>query len=1085
MISVMQRLTCFASLFLTTCSIASAQQTSAEPSKLADAQQQRLADARQQRFADAQQFEPVISGLEYRSIGPYRGGRSAACSGVPGNPMLYYFGAAGGGVWKTEDGGSNWRCISDGYFGGSIGSIAVADSNPNIIYVGGGEVTIRGNVSHGSGMWKSIDAGKTWQKVGLTDSHCIPRIRIDPNDPDIVYASVLGHLYGPNQQRGVFKSTDGGQTWRRVLFVSDEVGSVDLAMDPQNSRALYASTWRVRRTPYSLESGGPGSGLWKSEDAGETWKEISANKGLPQGTLGIIGLSVSPVDSERVWAIIEADGGGVFRSDNAGQTWQKVISERKLRQRAWYYTRIYASTQNIDEVWVVNVGLHRSTDGGKTYSSVRTPHGDHHDLWIAPGDSERIIVADDGGGQVTFDGGKNWSTYYNQPTAQFYRVTTDNHFPYRIYGAQQDNSTVRIAHRTGSGRITESDWESTAGGESGHIAPDPENPEIVYGGSYGGFLTRLDHSTGERRNIHVWPDNPMGSGAGANKYRFQWNFPIFFSPHDPDTLYTAANVLFKTNDEGQSWQRISPDLTRNTPKRLGSSGGPITKDNTSVEYYCTIFAAIESPHEQGVLWTGSDDGLVHVTRDGGENWTDVTPDDLPEWAQINSIEAHPTQPGGLYLAATRYKSDDFKPYLYKTLDYGKSWTKIVDGIADKHFTRVVRADAGRPGLLYAGTESGMYFSMDDGANWRPLQLNLPIVPITDLAVKDDDLIVATQGRSFWMLDNLTILHQLDEELLEKPVHVFNPEPTLKLLGRSGRGTANSSGSDLPSGVNLFILVGKELKPKQLATLEIVDSSGSVIRTFSTKPDKEKDELPLSLAPGLNRFRWDMRYPSAESFPGLVMWSGSVRGPQATPGTYTATLQYGESTETTEFEIAADPRSTATDEDYRLQLEFLLEVRDKLSETHSAITQIRDIRKQITAYRNRLNESSAGAEVDADADEANTTDDDSQQPYAEVLKQSQEILQQLSKIEETLYQTKNQSSQDPLNFPIRLNDKLSGVASVVATGSFRPTAQALAVRDELTSQIDEQLVKLKALIEQDLQSLNEAIRAEEIPAIFVD
>ncbi|GAB5406135.1 MAG: hypothetical protein Aurels2KO_43660 [Aureliella sp.] len=1032
-------------------------------------------------FASGDEFLPILDGLEYRSIGPYRGGRSAACTGVPGKPMLYYFGAAGGGVWKTEDGGSNWNCISDGYFGGSIGAIAVAPSNPNTIYVGGGEVTIRGNVSHGSGMWKSIDAGKTWTHIGLDDSHCIPRLRVDPNDSDIVYAAVLGHLYGPNQQRGVFKSTDGGETWRRVLFVSDEAGAVDLVMDPSNPRTLFASTWRVKRTPYSLESGGQGSGLWKSEDAGETWTEISSNPGLPGGTLGIIGITVSPVDSARMWAIIEAENGGVFASRNGGETWSKVNDERKLRQRAWYYTRIYASTENVDEVYVVNVGLHRSTDGGRTYSSIRTPHGDHHDLWIAPEDSTRMIVADDGGGQVTFDGGVNWSTYYNQPTAQFYRVTTDNHFPYRIYGAQQDNSTVRISHRTGSGRITESDWESTAGGESGHIAPDPRNPDIVYGGSYGGFLTRLDHSTGESRNIHVWPDNPMGSGAGANKYRFQWNFPIFFSPHDPGVLYTAANVLFKTTDEGQSWTQVSPDLTRNAPKRLGSSGGPITQDNTSVEYYCTIFAALESPHEQGVLWAGSDDGLLHISRDAGENWENVTPPDMPEWAQINSIEAHPTNPGGLYVAATCYKSDDFKPYLFKTDDYGKSWDSITKGIDSKHFTRVVRADPGRPGLLYAGTEAGMYVSFNDGSLWHPFQLNLPIVPITDLAIKDDDLIVATQGRSFWILDDLSILHQLNDDAVESDLYVFKPATTIKMRGRGGRGAANASGRDLPSGATVHFNIGEPLKKGQTASLEFSDSDGNLVRRFATKPDRKASELPLEIKEGLNRFNWDMQYPPAESFDGLVMWSGSVRGPRAIPGEYTATLTVGDASQTVSVEILADPRSSATAEDHRLQFEFLIEVRDKLSETHLAINQIRDLRSQIEAYASRLTEQTA----DSDADDAAKKDaEDAPNGASEIRDLAKEVVGELTAIEETLYQTKNRSSQDPLNFPIRLNDKLSGVGSVAATGSFRPTAQALAVRAELVEKIDAELAKLAELVESKIPELNRLIRENEIPAIFV-
>ncbi|MEM0925259.1 MAG: glycosyl hydrolase, partial [Planctomycetota bacterium] len=595
-------------------------------------------------------YASLFEGMNYRLIGPFRGGRSAAVTGIPGRPMQFLFGAAGGGVWKTDDAGSTWRNISDGYFGGSIGAVAVSESDPNVIYVGGGEKTVRGNVSHGEGVWKSIDGGTTWKHVGLGSTRHIPRIRIHPKDPNHVYVAAMGHLYGPNEQRGVFKSTDGGETWKRVLFVNDEAGAFELVLDPNNPRVLYASTWKIKRTPYSLESGGEGSGIWKSDDAGETWTEITRNPGLPQGTVGVIGLAVSSQNSSRVWAIVEAQDGGIFRSENGGRTWRKINDQRDLRQRAWYYTRIYVDPQNEDVVYVLNVGFWKSKDGGETFERISTEHSDHHDLWIDPSDPTRMVIGDDGGAQVTYNGGETWSTMMNQPTAQFYRVTTDNHVPYRIYGAQQDNSTVRILSQGRRGSITESDWESTAGGESGHIAPKPDDPEIVYGGSYGGFLTRVNHRTGETRAVNVWPDNPIGRGAGDLKYRFQWNYPIFFSPHDPDTLYTAAQVLFKSTDEGQSWTPISPDLTRNDPAKLGASGGPITKDNTGVEYYCTIFAALESPHEPGVLWAGSDDGLLHLSRDGGKEWSDVTPPTLPEWTQINSIEAHPFEKGGLYVA---------------------------------------------------------------------------------------------------------------------------------------------------------------------------------------------------------------------------------------------------------------------------------------------------------------------------------------------------------------------------------------------------------------------------------------------------
>ena len=1007
--------------------------------------------------------QQLTEATQFRSIGPFRGGRSAAVTGVPGKPMLYYQGAAGGGVWKTTDGGSSWENISDDFFGGSIGAIEVAPSDPNIIYVGGGEVTVRGNVSHGYGMWKSYDGGQTWKASGLQDSRRIPRIRVHPTDPDLVYAAVLGHLHGPNQERGVYRSRDGGSSWERVLFVSEEAGAVDLVMDPNNPRVLYASTWKVKRTPYSLESGGEGSGIWKSTDGGDHWTDISRNNGLPKGPLGISGVAVSPVDSNRVWAIVEAPEGGLFRSDDAGKNWKRVNDERKLRQRAWYYTRVYAGPKNIDEVYVLNVRFWRSTDGGNTFGSISTPHGDHHDLWIAPEDPDRMAIADDGGAQVSYSRGKSWSTYMNQPTAQFYRVTTDNHFPYRIYGAQQDNSTVRILHRSDGGSIGERDWEPTAGGESGHIAPDPAEPDVVYGGSYGGYLTRIDHRTGERRNIHIWPDNPMGHGAGDGKFRFQWNFPIFFSHHHPGTLYAAGNVLFKTEDEGASWQQISPDLTRNDPSKLGSSGGPITQDNTSVEYYCTIFAVCESLHEPGVMWVGSDDGLIHITRDGGKNWANVTPPGMPEWMQINSIEPHPTEKGGLYVAGTRYKSDDFKPYLYKTTDYGATWQPINDGIDRKHFTRVLRADPVRPGLLFAGTESGLYISTDDGKNWKPFQCNLPVVPITDLAIKNDDLIVATQGRSFWVLDDLSVVRQWEPEVLKKTVHLFASRPAYRMRGGGSRRPSATSGQNVPSGVDLHLYLKEAVDEETPIQLELTDAKGVLVASYSTKPEKELKQKKLDLSPGMNLINWDMRVAGAESFEGLVLWGGGLQGPRVVPGVYTATLTHGEHSETVSFEIRKDPRCSVSDQDLQDQFDFLIGVRNKLTETHEMIKQLREVKSQIELLNKRMKGES----------------------YQAIREQGGAIVERLSVIEKKLYQTQNQSPQDPLNFPIRLNNRLSSLVGVVSMGDNAPTRQSIEVRDLLVSEIDTLLAEVKGILAKDVQAFNQKVSAANVPAIFVD
>ncbi len=1000
--------------------------------------------------------EGLYDGLEFRGIGPYRGGRSAAVTGVTSQPSTFYFGATGGGVWKTDDAGQTWRNISDGFFGGSIGAVAVSEWDPNVIYVGGGEKTVRGNVSHGYGMFRSTDAGATWESIGLADTRHIARVRIHPRNPDLVYAAAMGHLFGPNEQRGVFRSRDGGDTWENILYVNDEVGAVDLVMDPSNPRILYASTWRIKRTPYSLESGGEGSGLWKSTDSGDTWTEITRNDGLPEGTVGIIGVAVSPVDPQRVWAIIEAEDGGVFRSADGGETWRRINDDRNLRQRAWYYTRIYAHPTDRDGVFVLNVAFWRSKDGGANYDRIRTPHGDHHDLWINPDNPNIMVVGDDGGAQVSLNGGDTFSTYHNQPTAQFYRVTTDNHFPYRIYGAQQDNSTVRILHRSRGGSITESDWESTAGGESGHIAPHPDNPDIVYGGSYGGSLSRVDHQTGERRSINVWPDNPMGHGAKDLRYRFQWNYPIFFSPHDTNVLYTAGNVLFKTTNEGQSWEAISPDLTRNDTTTMGPSGGPITKDNTSVEYFGTIFSAIESPHEAGVLWSGSDDGLIHVSRDGGASWDNVTPSRriMPEWMQINSIEAHPTEPGGLYVAGTRYKSDDFSPYLYKTVDYGANWEKITDGIPDDHFTRVIRADPDRAGLLFAGTESGLYFSLDDGAEWRSFQLNLPIVPITDLAIKEQDLIVATQGRSFWVLDDMSPLHQLSDEVASSGMWLFNPRPAYRMSG-SQSGPSLTAGQNAPGGVLLRYYLA-DASDSTAATIRILEADGTVIESYAGDDDVTVDN-------GLNEWTWNMRYPSAERFDGMVIWGGGTQGPRAMPGSYQARLIIGSDSVTVPFEILKDPRTEGSVADIAAQFAFLIEVRDKLTETHNAIEQIREVRGAVKEISER--------------DEAQERED--------LQELADGIVQGLTDVEKELYQTRNRSGQDPLNYPIKLNNRLSGVVGGASSSDFRPTDQAYQVRDEVTRMINVQLEALREILETDIPRFNQMVRELEIPAVATD
>ena len=1006
--------------------------------------------------------ENLYNALEWRSIGPFRGGRSAAVTGVPGKPTLFYMGSTGGGVWKTEDGGQTWVNISDGYFGGSIGAVAVSEYDNNVIYVGGGEKTVRGNVSYGYGMWKSVDAGKTWKSTGLSDSRHISRVRIHPKDPNIVFAAVMGDLYKSSDTRGVYKSTDGGATWKRVLFANRDAGAVDLVMDPNNPRIMFASTWRIRRTPYSLESGGAGSAIWKSTDGGETWTDISKSDGMPKGPLGIIGVSVSPVNSNRVWAIMEAKEGGVFRSDDGGETWRRVNQSRALRQRAWYYTRIYADSKDEDKVFVMNVRYHVSKDGGKSFEARVAPHGDHHDFWVDPEDNNRMIIGDDGGAQVSFDGGENWSTYHNQPTAQFYRVTTDNHFPYRIYGAQQDNSTVRILHRSGGGTITEQHWERTAGGESAHIAIKPDDQDIVFGGSYGGFLTRVNHKTEEIRAVNVWPDNPMGHGAEGMKYRFQWNFPIFFSPHDANKLYTGSNQLHVSMNGGQTWEIISPDLTRNDPAKLGPSGGPITKDNTGVEYYSTIFAAVESKYEKDLIWVGSDDGLIHVTTDGGNEWKNVTPSTWPQFLMINSIDVDPFVKGGAYVAGTLYKGGDYRPYLYKTKDYGATWTKITNGIDPGHFTRVLRADTKRQGLLYAGTESGMYISFDDGTSWKPFQLNLPVVPITDLALKNDNLVAATQGRSFWLIDDLTPLHQLNNEVSSSAFHLYKPMPSYRMRGWSGR-ESRTAGKNHPGGVMIHFYFAQMPDSAQDVTLEILEADGTLIRKYSRNAKKDNEKLKIDEA-GMTRFVWNMRYPDAERFDGMVLWAASMAGPRAVPGTYKARLTYKDQSREVDFEILKDPRTSSSIADMQAQFDFLKSIGDKVTETHQGITKIRTTRKQISDLQKRVGD---------------------EEEYQELKDLSKSILKELKAIEEALYQTRNQSRQDPLNFPIRLNNKLGHLNSLMGIGDYKPTDQAVAFKNEVTKAIDDELGKLDKVMKEMIPQLNQKVKEAQIDAIQVE
>lgn len=1020
-----------------------------------------FSNAQQQKTNPNSTFDPsVYAGIKWRELGPFRGGRSCTVTGVKGNPNLYYFGSVGGGVWRTTDAGQTWGNITDKYFGGTIGAVAVAESDANVIYVGEGEQTLRNNVAAGSGIWKSTDAGTTWKSIGLTDSRHISRIRIHPKNADVVYVAAMGNLWKPNEMRGIFRSTDGGLTWKKILYINDQAGAADLTLDPNNPRIMYASTWNMKRNGYRMDSGGLDSKLWKSTDGGDTWENLSDKEGMPKGVNGIIGVTVSPKNSNKIWAIIEnQEAGGVYRSEDAGLTWAKINQDRALLQRAWYYCRIYADSQNEDVVYVMNVSYGISKDGGKTFELKNAPHGDHHDLWIDPANNQRMIIGNDGGAQISNDGGNNWSTYHNQPTAQFYRVSTDNHFPYRIYGAQQDNTSIRIAHRSSGNAVNEKDWLALSIGESAHLAPDPLNSEVVYGGDYKGYMTMQDIATGQERSTNVYPDLPAGSGADAMKYRFNWNYPVFFSPHNPKKLYACSNYLHVSYNGGESWEVLSPDLTRADPETIKSSGGPITQDNTGAEYYANIFAATESPYTEGEIWTGSDDGLVQVTIDAGKSWKNVTPPMSPKYNMINAVEVNPFVKGGAYIAATAYKFGDNTPYIYKTLDYGKTWTVITNGIPKDEFVRVVRADPKRKGLLYAGTEKGVWVSFDDGAYWSKLQLNLPPVPIHDLAIKNDNLIAATHGRSFWLIDDLTPLHQINSEIASKDVILYKPMPTYRMAGSSKR-NAKLEGENHPNGVIIHYFI-KKWEVGSKIRVDILESDGDSVRSFSND-GKDRNVSLIAGKKGGDRMVWDMRYMGYKTFPGMVFYGSPNQGPKAVPGKYQVKITVDGQSQTQEFEILKDPRLKTTLEDFQAQFDFLMKVRNKVSEANEGIINIRKIKQDLTYLKNKMGE-----------DEKNKDINDAIKKFDDELKT----------IENTIHQTKNSSVQDPLNYGIKLNNRLAHLMTEQAQGDYRPTQQGEDVRSKLSQMVDEELGKLKNCIDSNLNRINQM--AKEKGVLFVN
>jgi photosystem II stability/assembly factor-like uncharacterized protein len=908
----------------------------------------------------------------------------------------------------------------------------------------------------GDGAYKTTDAGRTWQAVGLKDSQVIAKLRVHPSNCDTVLAAVMGHGFGPNDERGVYKTTDGGTTWRRTLFRDDKTGAVELVYDPKNPNVVFTALWESQRLPWGMSSGGPGSGLFKSTDGGDTWSEITKNPGLPSGLWGKVGLSVSGADGSRVYALIEHEpDGGLYLSDDAGATWKQVNDSRNIRQRAFYYTRVHADPKVKDTVWILNVSLYKSTDAGKTLTSVRVPHGDNHDMWIAPGDSNRMIEGNDGGANVSVNGGQSW-TDQDYATGQFYHVFLTTHVPYQVCGAQQDNSTACISSQGGEY------FYPVGGGESGYIAPDPLEPDVYYAGSYGGYLTRYDRRTGQQRNINIWPDNPMGYGSEGITERFQWTFPIVFSPVDKKTVYASSQHLWKTTNGGQSWERISPDLTRHEPKTMGPSGGPITRDNTGVETYGVIFSIAPSRQDMNTIWTGSDDGLVHVTRDGGKTWDNVTPRDLPDFTRISLIEASPHQNGVAYVAGNRYQLDDQKPYVYKTSDFGRTWTTIVNGIKAGDFARQIREDPKRRGLLYLGTEHGVYVSFDDGVNWQGLQLNLPDASVQGIQAADRDLVIATHGRGFWILDNIGVLRQATPQLTTEALHLFDPVDPLRGLDRN-------------------IVIDYYLNADaDTVKIEFLDAGGTVIRTFTGEakaspsptpaPGGGDDEEGFGPRPprvgtrkGLNRFTWDLRHDGAVVFPGLIMWAAQPqRGPISPPGPYTVRVTANGLTRTRDFVVGIDSRlkGLVSEADLKEQFALAAQVRDKVTAANQAVIQARAIRDQVNKALEKV-PARKKAEVQALADS---------------------LLKPLTQVEEEVYQVRNRSGQDPLNYPIKLNNKIAALSGVIDSADHRPTDQTYTVFKELSARLQKELDKLNQTLRTELPRLNAALAREKIPAV---
>lgn len=1038
--------------------------------------------------------EPIdqIASLRWRNIGPFRGGRSVAVAGHPSEPLTFYMGTTGGGVWKTVNAGQTWENISDGFVGSSsVGAIAIAPSDPKVIYVGMGEACIRGNVSAGDGVYRSEDGGATWKHMGLKDTRHISRVRIDPQNPKRVYVAALGHAFGDSEERGVFRSDDGGQTWQHVLRISPRTGAIDLNMDPFNPRILYAAMYQVRRYPWGMESGGPESGLYRSVDGGDTWEPIGRETGLPTGVVGRIGVAASGAQEGRLWAMVESDNGGMFRSEDSGATWQLVTDARGPRSRPYYYTHVFAHPTDANTVYVLSAGYWKSIDGGKTFDRVATPHGDHHDLWIDPQAPLRQIHGADGGATISFDGGSTWSTIHNQPTSELYHVVTDNRFPYRVYGAQQDNTTICVPSASHYQSLTKREWYEVGGAESGYIQVRADNPDIVYagssGGGEGGRLTRYDHANKQVRDISVWPEKTAGVAAESYTYRFQWTSPIAIGKHDPSVLYFCGNRIFRSTDDGQSWEAISPDLTRNDPDKLRPSGGPITLDQTGVEIYCTVFAFAESPVKRGWIWAGTDDGLVHLSQDNGATWQAVTPKALPEWSLVSIIEPSRHNPEGAYLAATRYKLDDPRPYLYKTRDGGKTWTEITNGLPVDDYTRVIREDPEVAGLLYCGTERGVYVSFDDGGSWQPFRLNLPLVPVHDIEVRGTDLVAATHGRSFWILDDVTPVRQLARDSARRAFRLFAPRDTFRTTAGSslidripdlnGRtpvlaadqyAIAKPETGDAPvfadAGQNapgLIVQYHIDTEPEGPVTITIRDAKGREAVTFTSEgPAKKGEPRPIAKTPGSHRRVWDMRYPGATRIENAgTEWPTCA--PLAAPGTYEVEMRVGDKSERHTFKLLAPPNVSATQADYDEQFDLLCRVRDRVDAIHRAVNTAESLKRQVEEWEKRVEGHAHGPAIKAAAEP---------------------ITAALDAVREELVQWRVDNFQDEINYPPRLNSKVAHLFRVASSADARPTSQTYAALSVLEAKVDEVLGRLERLVGEDIARFNKRVHELEVPAL---